>query len=184
MVTQIIDDTSCIRLIFDGNVYLVNKAWIRSIETVQNDTVKIDVAAGTLKHLYIKLSEVSLPAGLADVFALRDAIKAMLDSAVNTSQIPVSLTTALNALEKSLAASANAINVNTPAITDESVPNVIYYGYASNGGFTNQPTWAIMQVSRINNIVTNEWANGGMAFNNIWDNRYALRYASINNPMA
>ena len=176
MVTQIIDDISCIRILFDDKVFIVNKAWIRTIETVQADTVKIDMAAGPLKHIYVKFSEVSLPAGLADVNALRDAIKAMLD--ISTASADIAVLGRLSAVLQKMAL-GNGINVNVPSITDETVPNVVYYGYASGGGVSSMATWAVNQVTSNKGIVTSLWANGNAGYDNIWDARYTLKYELI-----
>jgi hypothetical protein len=81
METQIINDNSCIRVINDGTPVLVIKSNIKTIDTAKNDMVRIDIGEGPLRHIYIRFADVTLPAGLADVFALRDAIKAMLDTA-------------------------------------------------------------------------------------------------------
>ncbi len=81
METQIINDNSCIRVINDGTPVLVIKSNIKTIDTVKNDMVRIDIGEGPLRHIYIHFADVTLPGGLADVFALRDAIKGMLDTA-------------------------------------------------------------------------------------------------------
>ncbi len=83
METQIINDNSCIRVINDGTPLLIIKSQIKTIDTVKNEMVRIDIGEGALRHIYIRFTDVTVPAGLADVFALRDAIKAMLDGAGN-----------------------------------------------------------------------------------------------------
>lgn len=80
MATQIINDNSCIRIIKDDTTLLINKAQVRTIDTLQNDTVRIDIGKRSLRNVYIRLADVTAPAGLADVNALRDAIKAMFDN--------------------------------------------------------------------------------------------------------
>jgi hypothetical protein len=79
MSVQIINDNSCIRIINGTTPLLVHKKQVKTIDTIKNDTVRIDIGEGTLRHIYIKLSDVTTPSGLADVNVLRDAIKAMLD---------------------------------------------------------------------------------------------------------
>jgi hypothetical protein len=54
---------------------------VKTIEVVRDDTVKISLGVGTLQEILIKLAEVTIPAGLVDVAALRDAIAHMLDNA-------------------------------------------------------------------------------------------------------
>jgi hypothetical protein len=46
-----------------------------------NDSVKISLGEGPLNEIIVKLSDVTVPAGLIDIAALRDAIAHMLDHA-------------------------------------------------------------------------------------------------------
>jgi len=80
METQIINDNSCIRVINDGTPLLIIKTQVKTIDTVKNEMVRIDIGEGALKHIYINYADVTIPAGVGDVFALRDVIKAMLDT--------------------------------------------------------------------------------------------------------
>jgi hypothetical protein len=81
METQIINDSSCIRVVNDGTPLLIIKTQIKTIDTVKNEMVRIDIGEGALRHIYIKHADVTIPQGLQDASALRDAIKAMLDGA-------------------------------------------------------------------------------------------------------
>lgn len=80
MAIQIIDDLSCIRIVNGAQSLLINKPLVKTIDTPDNDTVRIDIGEGVLRHVYIRLSDVTVPAGLADVNALREFIKGMLDT--------------------------------------------------------------------------------------------------------
>ena len=81
MTVLIINYGAFIRLIMDSNVFLLAKAQIKSVEVIRDDTVRINNGEGPLQEILIKLSEVSYPAGLVDVAALRDTIAHMLDNA-------------------------------------------------------------------------------------------------------
>jgi hypothetical protein len=83
MATQIINDNSCIRIINGDTPLIINKSQVKTIDVVKNQTIRIDIGAGALRNIYIKYADVTLPAGLPDVDSLRDAIKAMLDTAQN-----------------------------------------------------------------------------------------------------
>ena len=58
------------------------------VEVVKNDTVRIDVGGGALKHIHIKYADVTEPLAITNVNMLRDAIKAMLDITVASSRDP------------------------------------------------------------------------------------------------
>ncbi len=83
MATQIINDISCIRIINGEIPFLINKSQVKTIATAKNDNVRIDIGEGPLRNIYIKFSDVTVPQGLPDVDALRDAIKTMLDATGN-----------------------------------------------------------------------------------------------------
>jgi myosin heavy subunit len=80
MTIQIINYGAFLRLTMDSNVFLLAKAQIKSVEVIRDDTVRINNGEGPLQEILIKLSEVTQPAGLVDVAALRDTIARMLDT--------------------------------------------------------------------------------------------------------
>jgi hypothetical protein len=81
MSVQIYSYGGCIRLVTDSSVLLLAKAQVKSIEAVRDDSVKISLGEGPLNEIIIKLSDVTMPSGLVDIAALRDAIAHMLDHA-------------------------------------------------------------------------------------------------------
>jgi hypothetical protein len=127
MQTQIINDNSCIRIVNDNLPVLVNKAQIKTIDTAKNEMVRIDIGEGPLKQIYIKFSEVTVPAGLADVNALRDAIKAMMDSSCAGSGVAVDLTPLVNVAQSELA-KVTEVKGSIDALTQQ----VITTGQAHN----------------------------------------------------
>lgn len=76
---QLFSYGSYIRITTDSSVLLLAKKQIKTIEVIRSDTVKLSIGEGTLNEILIKLSDVTQPAGLTDVAALRDAIAHMLD---------------------------------------------------------------------------------------------------------
>lgn len=199
MGLQIVDDYSCIKIVNNGDVLHVNKKLVKTIDILQNDTVRINIGEGILHHIYIKLSEVTQPAGMPDVATLRDVIKHMLDAddgqadptlenqiaEINlvtqikeTQEIHTGLMTTIKQI---LTEIQNFVNPATsePARIDESVPEKSYYGYAMPGANPAQAVWAIKRGSRINGITVYRWAEGNQDFAHIWDNRGALNYQPL-----
>lgn len=80
MNIQINNYGACIRLTTDSSVLMLAKTQVKSIEVIRQDTVKISLGDGPLHEILIKLTDVTQPAGLVDVAALRDAITQMLDT--------------------------------------------------------------------------------------------------------
>lgn len=81
MSVQIYSYGACIRMVTDNSVMLLAKSQIKSVEAVRDDSIKISLGEGPLNEIIIKLSDVTLPSGLLDVAALRDAVAHMLDHA-------------------------------------------------------------------------------------------------------
>lgn len=77
---QIYSYGACLKLVTDSSVLLLTKSQVKTIEVVRDDTVKISLGVGTLQEILVKLAEVTVPAGMVDVAALRDAIAHMLDN--------------------------------------------------------------------------------------------------------
>jgi hypothetical protein len=209
METQIINDNSCIRVINDGTPLLINKAQIKTIDTVKNELVRIDIGEGALRHIYIRATEVTLPAGLADVNALRDAIKAMLDGTDCCAQMTAIAQSELGKMAEvkasvdtlgqnqsaqlgnvltALGQIKDALNGNNdrfrePVRIDESNPLVIYNGFVASfsaaGPTASDPLWAVQKVMRTGDTFIYLWANGNKQFTNIWDNRETLDYQPL-----
>lgn len=81
MSVQIYSYGGFIRLVTDSSVLLLAKTQVKSVEAVRDDSVKISLGEGPLNEVIVKLSDVTVPAGLIDIAALRDAIAHMLDHA-------------------------------------------------------------------------------------------------------
>ena len=72
------NDGACIKVAFNGNVIQINKAQIKTIDTIRNDTVRIDIGEGPLKNIYVRLSDVIFPESFKDVITLRNYINDLL----------------------------------------------------------------------------------------------------------
>lgn len=196
MPTQVINDGNVIRIINNSSVLLVQKGQIRTIDTVQGDTIRIDIGEGALHHIYVKYADVTQPV-LANVGLLRDAIKAMLpqeinvignigggaDAATSTKQDAqteklTAMTTLLETIKNTLAWMSNS-PYDEPSRVDESVPHIVYYGYAGPGVKPDFANWAIKRVTRTGDLFIYEWADGSNAFSHVWDRRYDLNYSRI-----
>lgn len=190
--TQVLDEQSCIRIIHDDATILVHKEQVRTIDTLHGDTVRIDMGEGALYHVYVRLQDLIGQPNVTTVEQLRELIKGMLDTpAIDTgvgdataenqedqiTQLSVISQTLLDM--KILMTASN--NFNDASRIDESVPYVVYKGFAMPGTEPNSAAWAIQKISRKQDIIVYEWADGNNQFNHIWDNRYALTYLPLLN---
>lgn len=193
MAIQIFNDGASIRIVNAASVLLINKSHIKTIDTVRDNTIRLDIGSGALKNVFIKFQEVTIPAALPDVYALRDAINAMLQTtgtglateAKQDIQIEL-LSGILSALtEIKIAISNLKCGCNGQIMRiDESNPLVTYVGYANMGSLPGDAAWQIQRTRRFvtNDIVVVEWADGNQLFDNIWDQRHELNYLELVGP--
>jgi hypothetical protein len=185
--TEIYNDGASLRIINNGNVILVSKSQIKTIDTIRNDVVRLDIGEGALKNIYIKFPEVTIPAGLGDATQLRDEINTMLLSNVGGIATEIKQDTEIIILNGILTALTDLKVImnktggccKNPIRIDESTPNVIYNGFAITGAVTSEAVWAIQRITREKNIIIYDWADGNELYDNIWDSRYEVSYAPI-----
>jgi len=181
MAVQIFNDRACLRIINNGNVILVNKTQIKTVDTIGNAVVRLDIGEGALKNIYIKLAEVDNPGGLNDVNQLRDYIKNLLIQeswATETKQdTEIDLLSQIRQVLTDIRGSSMG-NVSTkePLRIDESQPNVVFKGWALPNANVEEAAWAIQKISRIDNEIIHEWADGDENYDNVWATRYELKY--------
>lgn len=189
MAIEILNDGASLRIVNKGSVILVNKLQIKSIETIRTDTVRLDIGDGALKNIYIKFADVTTPAGLTDAGQLRDAINAMLKTngeGLATAELQLIGNASLVSIQgvlgeiKTILGNLKCCGDCQETRIDESDPLSIYYGLAATGSATNQAVWSIRRETKTkeNDIVIVEWADGNELFDNIWDERRNLEYAS------
>ncbi|HRI22594.1 MAG TPA: hypothetical protein PLA68_16655 [Panacibacter sp.] len=189
MAIEIINDGASLRIVNKGSAILVNKLQIKTIETIRNDVVRLDIGEGALKNIYIRFADVTTPAGLVDAGQLRDAINAMLLSNVAGGATEIKQDTEINILNGILGAltdmkvilnnGGGGGGIKQPIRIDESTPNVVYNGFAVTGSLTVDAVWAIQRVTREKDIIIYEWADGNELYDNVWDDRYNLAYAPV-----
>jgi hypothetical protein len=208
MNVQITDNINYLSVALDGNVLLLNKAHIRSIEVVKRDTLKIDTCQQSLNQLYIKFGDVTVPELLGDVHELREAVSAMVNS--NSDAGTSSLLTAISDIDKKLATiNSNVLDSTTtlnrslgsiidhlsdikilldgaynaykePLRIDEVTPDLIYKGYVSIvSGSPTDPVWAIQRIKKSGTNTTIAWANGNKNFTNVWQDHALLTYIPL-----
>jgi hypothetical protein len=193
--TEIINDGASLRIVKPAGVILVSKLHIKTIDTIKDEIVRLNIGEGPLKNIYIRFAEVVYPTGLDNAAQLRDEINYMLLNNVNGTATEVkqdseinilaNVLTTLNDIKTAISNIQCGCNTNGQIMRiDESIPLITYYGYATAGSLPNQAVWSIKKITRsaATDIVTTEWADGNELFDNIWDERYNLIYAAINIP--
>ena len=80
-----------------------------------------------------------------------------------------------SALDKTALVTIEELMNLTPTIVDEATAETTYLGY-STGTSTAAATWAIVKVVESGGLTYFYVVQGGMYFNQIWDNRAALTY--------
>jgi ribosomal silencing factor RsfS len=142
----------------------------------------------------VRLQDVIGMPSVTTVEELRDSIKSMLDtfppapdSGIGdaTAENQVEQITQLNVISQTLLdmkilMTANS-SLNEASRIDESVPYVVYKGFAMPSTEGNAAAWAIQKISRQQDIIVYEWADGNNQFDNVWDNRYSLTYLPLLN---
>ena len=189
MSYQIFNDSACIRIertisSNDIKVLMVSKEQIRTIDIIKNDIVRIDIGEGPLKNIYLNYTEVTFPT-VNSAGQLRDHINSLMISDINDGDYPSEETLQeiagrLGDLAQQLKEIKNQgedVTKVEPVFMDESSPNVIYKGWSKSLADGATPVWAIQKISRTNDIVAHEWADGNQLYDNAWDNRLQLAYS-------
>ena len=181
---QIFNDGAVIRIENGAKILMVSKEQIRTIDIIKSDIVRIDIGEGPLKNIYLNYREVTFPT-VNSAGQLRDHIKSLMISDINDGDYPSEETLQeiagrlgdLALQLKEIKQQGEDITKVEPVFVDESYPNVIYKGWSKSLADATMPIWAIQKISRINDIVTHEWADGNQFYDNTWDNRLQLAYA-------
>lgn len=187
---EIMSDGASLRITKPSGTILVSKLHVKTIDTINDEIVRLNIGEGPLKNIYIKYIDVVVPYAMDNVYQLRDEINNMLLSSVNgnateakqDSEINVlaSVLTVLNEIKTAISNLQCGCNNGGQIIRiDESNPLITYYGYANIGSLPNQAVWSIKKITRdaATDIVTEQWAEGNRLYDNIWDDRVTLNYA-------
>lgn len=188
MSYQIFNDAACIRIERTGEngeikVMIVSKEQIKTIDIIKNNIVRIDIGEGPLKNIYLNYQEVTFPT-VHSAGELRDHIISLMKSDINDGDYPSEETLQeiagrlgdLALQLKEIKGQGEDLAKLEPVYVDESNPGVIYKGWSNTLASGAAAAWAIQKISRANDIITNEWADGNQFYDNIWDNRLALSY--------
>ena len=149
---------------------------IKTIDTIRNDTIRMDIGEGALKNVYVKLADVQYPQDMANAAAIRDYIVGlMVQNALIKDPIFADFFTKLIEQIKSVFSYTQS-GGRIPLREDESQPYIIYKGYAAPNTNTTDAVWAIQKITRINDEIIYEWADGNDFYDNVWDNRFVVQY--------
>lgn len=161
------------------NTRIIAKSLVREVSILKNSTLKLDIGGGALRNIFLPIVDIILPVH-ADNVALLTAVNNMLTPPEIAIQAELdNLENVVGHLEV-LVGNMNPAFLQEPMFIDEGNPKVIYSGYAVSGSLTNEPKFAIMRTTITDNdIIVNEWANGNLNAENIWDNRENLEYGTV-----
>lgn len=186
MATELYNEGPCIRVVKNGQEFLVTKVQIKRIDALRGNLIRIDNGEGALKHIYLDMYDITVPQTFKDILTLRDTLLQWLRSSAAAKEAKQDIEIDELRLLRQAIEKLNGGGVKTqgsvfmePLREDESQPNIVYKGYASPDAQTYDAVWAIVRISRIEDQIIYEWADGNQLYDNIWDNRYELNY-SIN----
>jgi hypothetical protein len=174
MAYKIYDDGAVIRIDNGTSVMLVTKSQVKTIDTIANGFVRLDIGEGPLKNVFLKWSDVEVPV-VSSADNLRDAIKNMMPNLTDEAGIINELTNIKNVLNQLKSTEADLLKTE-PSRIDESQPNTIYKGWHAGRGLPDNAEWAILKITRSADNILYEWAGGSVRQNQVWNNRLSLYY--------
>jgi hypothetical protein len=192
-IISIQNNGASFKIIKDGVSRLVAKSQVREISVVQTYFVKIDVGLGALHNIHIDERDVTTPV-TANAEALRDQLNSWMDSGSvtvsggATEAMQDSQQTELEGLNTKLITvqtKLDSVNSNLqtdrylefPLMVDENTPGVIYKGFAAPGSSPTANVWAIQKITVDSGVTQLQWANGVIAFTEVWNDRLAIGYS-------
>jgi hypothetical protein len=184
MATEIYNEGPCFRIVKNGQEFLVTKVQIKRIDTLRGSLVRIDNGEGALKHIYLDFEDVTVPQTFPDVIALRDLLLGWMRQSGVSKEVKQDieinqLQLIRQAIENlSLGGGVKSSGIMEPLREDESQPNIVYKGYAAPDAQTYDAVWAIVRISRIEDQIIYEWADGNQLYDNIWEQRYKINYSA------
>lgn len=187
MAFQIFNDGAVIRIENGTKTLLVTKEQVKTIDTIQNNIVRIDIGEGPLKNIFVNYQDVTNPV-VGSANELRDLIKGWLLSD-NYNGGDATEATQISILEKLSELGGILANIrdkqedftkNIPTRTDESNPYMVYNGWHVQSGVPEAAEWAIERVRRENDEIIHEWARGTKEAIYIWADRARLEYFPYN----
>lgn len=192
MAFQLYNDGACIRIDNGTKTLLVAKDQVKTIDTLQDSIVRIDIGEGPLKNIFIHYQEVTVPV-VHSANELRDSIKAMLlsdnydgNDATEQGQIHILNKLAeIALLLQGVKWKEGTLTQTEPSRIDEANPYLIYKGWHSKTGNPEGQEWAIQRIRRENEVIIYEWAHGTQNPIYAWGKREKhpyMPYHYIGNP--
>jgi len=190
MAFQIINDGACIRIENGTKTLLVTKDQVKTIDTIQNNIIRIDIGEGPLKNIFINYQDVESPV-VASASELRDLIKQMLlsdnyNGGDATEQGQVNILNKLGDIALTLQTIKQKeadLTQLEPSRIDESNPYMIYKGWHKLFGDEQANEWAILRVRRENDQIIYEWAFGTQKQIYKWWDRANFLYAPYDHDL-
>jgi len=171
---KIYDDGAVIRIENGTSVLFVTKAQVKTIDTIANGIVRLDIGEGPLKNVFLKWSDVEDPV-TTSAAALRDVIKNMMPNLSEETGVFGELTNIKNAISQLNAIEGDFLKTE-PSRIDESQPNAIYRGWHKGYGFIDHNEWAIERIRRDGDDIIHEWAMGTHKQIHVWTERLNYQY--------
>jgi hypothetical protein len=153
---QIFNDGAVIRIENGTKTLLVTKEQVKTIDTIQNNIVRIDIGEGPLKNIFVNYQEVQTPV-VGSANELRDLIKGwMLSDNYNGGD----------------ATEATQLSIY-----------MVYRGWHRAFGVPDTAEWAIERVRREGDEIIREWAFGTHRQIHKWTDRTGYYYVPYDHDM-
>ena len=190
MAFQIFNDGAVIRIENGVKTLLVTKEQVKTIDTIQNNIVRIDIGEGPLKNIFINYQNVTLPV-VQSANELRDLIKGWMVSdnynggdATEATQLSIlnklgDLTLVLQAIKQQEA----DFTKSEPSRLDESNPYMVFRGWHKAFGVPDTAEWAIERIRREGDEVIHEWAFGTHRQVYKWTDRLTYSYVPYDHDL-
>lgn len=183
MAFQLINDGAVIRIENGSKILLVSKEQVRTIDTIKDNVVRIDIGEGPLKNIFVNYQDVQSPV-VGSANELRDLIKQWMLSdnydggdAKETTQLSIlnqllSMTQVLQAIKTQEVDPTKS----EPSRIDESNPYMVYRGWHKAFGVPDAPEWAIERIRREGDEYIHEWAFATKKQMYTWTDRLQHQY--------
>jgi hypothetical protein len=190
MAFQIFNDGAVIRIENGTKTLLVTKEQVKTIDTIQNNIVRIDIGEGPLKNIFVNYQDVSAPV-VQSANELRDVIKGWLLSdnykggdATEVGQLNIlnklgDIALILQAIKQKEA----DLTQSEPSRIDESNPYMVYRGWHKAFGIPDAREWAIQRIKREGDEIIHEWAFGTQRQIFTWNDRLSHNYVPYDHDL-
>lgn len=190
MAFQLFNDGAVIRIENGPKILLVSKDQVRTIDTIKENIVRIDIGEGALKNIFINYQDVESPA-IASANELRDLIKQwMLSDAFDGGDAKeLTQVLVLNQLQtvaqilQAIKSQEVDFTKSEPSRVDESNPYMVYRGWHARLGMSDVNEWAIERIRREGDEYIHEWAFGTHRQVNKWSDRLNYSYVPFDHDL-